>query len=537
MRGYRSTGRLVLAAVLGLTAACGGSAPQKREDPTVALGRLREDLWRLDFRSVSAKALNRAVALAHRTRGPHAAVVWNQVATSRFDWALLALKSPRPVLWRGLLAHLGLAPRCLVAGELAMGCRAEVARAIADGFERAALIHGQEGDNKEASAARSRARLVYLAVLHQDLGSPEAAEALRKALNAQAYDIQRYAQLLFMRQWHQQKPALAALDGPLTGPQRLARAAPYPCPLAFSRLGRATPRAIEETLLQCNCHPGCAPGSPGGCTAVATPFAPLPPRLVTTRAALTIQSLRFLASLARRLKPRRYRGLGRKFRAALELFRTQVAALRVRVPYPPSLRLGRTTISPPTQPGLAPIKWEAHTSVHVVVSGDRVIVGLAPTLSAGESRPVLLHEAAGYPFPGKSLMISGSIYGLRRALGAAQTAASARLGPSRDDGAVALYIDKATPMVQVAAWVKRLQQAGARRTELLFGDGFSVGRSIRAKWDPDHTKEHRTSAGQLRSWSVRHPDPKQSTFGDWILFPFGVYRAIPDEIPEIVFTP
>ena len=520
---------------LGLTTACGGATKTKPEDPTEKLGQLRKDLWRLDFRSTSVKALERAVALARRTQGAEAAVVWNQVATSRLDWALLALKSPRPRLWKGLLAHLGLPPGCLVGDKLAIHCRGSVARAIADGFERAAVIHGEEGDKKEAAAARGRAQLVQLALLHQDLASPESAEALRSALNDRAYDVQRYAQLLFIQRWQRQK--IAPLDGPLSGPQRLARAVPYPCPRAFGALGRSAPAALEEALRQCNCHWGCSqdPGAP--CKGVATPFAPLPARLATTRAAMTVQSLRFLAGLTRRLQPRRYRGLARKFRAPLEKFRAQVAALRVRVPYPRSLRVGPAIVQPPTLPMLLPVKWEAHATVHVVVSGDRVIVGLAPTLAAGESKPVLVHRAAGYPFPGKSLMISGSLHGLRRALGAARAAASKGLGASRDDGAVALYLDQATPTAQVAAWVKRLHLAGARRTELLFGDGFSVGRSMRATWAKDASKDPGAKRAPPRSWSLRKLGKQHPTYGHWMGVVGKRYRSTPDKIPQIVFTP
>ncbi len=526
----RITGSVLLVSVLLLlgAGACGGSDKERQEDPTEALGRLRKDLWRLEFRHRSAKALERAVALARRTRGGDAAVVWNQVATSRLDWALLALKSSSPRLLKSLLAHLGQPPGCLVKGQLAVQCRGEVARAIADGFERAAHIHDEEGDKKEEAAARLRARLVHLTLLHQDLGSPEAAEALRDALNDRAYDSQRYAQLLFVRRWHRWKPD--RLDGPLTGPQWLAHAAPYPCPRAFSALGRAAPAAIEESLRQCNCHPGCSPDSPKACNNVATPFAPLPPRLVTIRAALTVQSLRFLAGLARRLNPRRYRGLQRKFRDPLERFRTRVATLKVRVPYPAAIHLGSAAVRPPSLPMLTPVKWEAHAPVHVVVSGDRVFVGLAPTLAPGESKPQLLSAAAGYAFPGKSLMISGTFSGLRRALTAARATAVKRLGKTRSSDGVALYLDQATPMARVVAWVKRLHRAGARRTELLFGDGFSVARSIRATWDK-HGKP--TDRGV---WSAR--DARKGIHYQAFAHQIARQRLkTPDLLPQVRFVP
>ncbi len=538
--------RLILLATLATAAACGGRAePPARPASTRELESLRRDLWRYEFEGVSRRALERAEAIAASTTGATAADLWSQISTSRIDWALIALLGHRAPLLETLVAHLGLPTECVREGRVRPRCLARLSARIAEGFRRAASYHRQAGDAKETARAERRVALVRLAIVHREL-SRGIHLALRAALNDEAFDIRRWAQLLFMDAWIRAGEAKGAL-GPVTATHAVVRAIPHPCPEVFRLLDRVSPAYLARALRSCNCSPGCrtvlperAPGPrhPAGrgapstassakprCTASSTAFRPLPIELLTLRGGMALQSLR-IAVRASGIggAPQAATGLQSKLRGLVRRFQRSLLSLKVLVPLPPEVAVGSATLRPPALRRPLPATWEFRSHVHLVVRNDLGQLGITPALAASSTDVVLL-PVRGDRFPGRVSVQGQSRFTLGQTIRRMRETAVQELGPDRLARGLGLYLHRDTRMEQVARWVARLHAAGVKTVELLFGDGHGVDRALQAVWSA------------TRPPAAPPVYRRGETYGAWLRRTLSRTPTAPGSPPRVTFFP
>jgi hypothetical protein len=473
------------------SAGCKKKRPQQRDPAENQLKHLRLDLKNYNgFGNETVQTLLQLSNLAHRTQGDVSTEAFYYLGRGYVDWLLTALARDDSRLMHLLFRQLRLNPQCCSLSEqcvearrLALddGCRLALHKKLKAIFAAMSRAEGPTGAYRELSEEFST--LISALVVHSKTHALEYYRLLgplfdlRDPVGTRA----RLAVLIdlgdSLNQVSNKPPHEAALF--------LAQLMPFRCPQVFGQLsGLSSGDMLWQKLqksrcrLRCNAVPD-LPKTASGYTKKVLTHCTLDHLQFSNRkekvyfsplAYIAVRALQTLSLVAKGLSQELSDPVIKLHRRKVKQALSQITRLRVRLPYPATVKINDRWIEPPilakTQPDC-----DIEAPVHVLVHGDVFYVGLLPVGGLHRHQPRFFDHLGGFLFPGKRVSAALPRRRFKALLRQARKTAAGfrrqRAAALQSDW-VSLYADRKEKGVQLKSVFTRLRGAAISTVQLLF---------------------------------------------------------------------